>query len=237
MKTKKSITKPEARKKELSFFKFILQKEQLLDVAIIFTCCLLAYMGIRYCYPYPFTFVDSGGYVEAASKNIFYVYRPFGYSYFLQILHSITTSIHLIFFVQTFLLFLATCFLALTVKYFYIPTRKWLWYISLLFLIFTPTSFIMANWILSDLLFSVQVYLIVTLFIFIIKRNSWIAAILFVLVLFTALHVRYSATIFPFILIPFFLMKKGKVRWFVTLVSILIFCIFYFQIITDRLKK
>ena len=215
--------------KKNSFLKFILQKEQLLDFAIIFISCLLAYLVIHFLYPYPFTFSDSGGYVEAAAKNIFYVYRPFGYSFFLQILHKITPNIHLIFITQTFLLFIATSFLALTVKYFYTPNKKWLWYISLLFLIFTPTSFIMANWILSDLLFSVQIYLIVTLFIFIIKCNSWISALLYLLLLFTTLHVRYSAAIFPFVLIPFFLMKKGKVRWFVTIASILVFSFFYLQ--------
>ena len=224
------------KKREYLFFKFIAQKPQLLDLAIVLSCCLLAYIGIRYYYPYPLTMSDSGGYVEAAVKDIFYVYRPFGYSYFLQILHSITTNIHSIFIVQMFLLFLATWFLAITVKYFYKPQKKWLWYIALLFLIFTPTSFIMANWIMSDLLFSVQIYFIVALFIFIIKRKSWIATILYILVLFTALHVRYSAIIFPFILIPFFFMKKGKLRWVITLLSIVVFFVFYSQI-RNSMKK
>jgi len=220
----------------ISFYKFLLQKEQRFDILITFTLCLLAYLGIRYCYPYPFTFIDSGGYIEAAIKNQFYVYRPFGYSFFLQILHSINISIHLIFIVQTFLLFLATSFLAISVKYFYTPAKKWLWYIALLFLIFTPTSFVMANWILSDLLFSIQIYLMITLFIFIINRNDWIAALLFVLVLFTAFHVRYSATIFPFVFIPFFLMKKGKVRWFLSISTLLVFSVFYFQT-KESMKK
>jgi len=217
------------KEKGTSFFKFITKKPQILDFAIILGGCLLAYMGIKYCYPYPLTFSDSGGYVEAAMKDIFYVYRPFGYSYFLQILHAITTNIHSIFIVQTFLLFIATCFLALTVKYFYAPTKKWLWYMALSFLIFTPTSFVMANWILSDLLFSVQVYFIVSLFIFIIKRESWIATILYIILLFTALHVRYSAMVFPFALLPFFLMRKGKVRWLIILLSLLAFYVFYAQ--------
>jgi len=236
MRIKEKKTQNDNPQKSISFFKFILQKEQLFDILITFTLCLLAYLGIRYCYPYPLTFIDSNGYLDAAVKNQFYVYRPFGYSFFLQILHSINNSIHLIFIVQTFLLFLATSFLAISVKYFYAPAKKWLWYIALLFLIFTPTSFVMANWILSDLLFSVQIYLMITLFMFIINRNDWIAALLFVLVLFTAFHVRYSATIFPFMFIPFFLMKKGKLRWFLSLATLLVFFVFYFQT-KESMKK
>jgi len=228
MKVKK--TKIDSKEKRISFFKFIIQKSQMLDFAIVLGSCLLAYMGIHYCYPYPLTCPDSGGYVDAIVQNVFYVYRPFGYSYFLKILHAITTNIHAIFIVQTFLFFLATSFLALTVKYFYTPTKKWLWYVSLLFLIFTPTSFVMANWIMSDLLFSVLVYFIVSLFIFIIKRESWMAALLYILLLFAVLHVRYSAVIFPFVLMPFFFMKKGRIRWVVTLLSIVVFSVFYLQI-------
>jgi len=232
MKEKKSKKKAETKKKkrEFPFFNFMMQKSQALDFAIILGSCLLAYIGIRYFYPYPSTISDSGGYVEAAIQNIFYIYRPFGYSYFLQILHSLTTSIHSIFIVQMLLLFFATSFLAVTVKYFYTPVKKWVWYISLAFLIFTPTSFIMANWIMSDLLFSVQIYFIVSLFIFIIKRESWIAAILYILLIFTALHVRYSALVFPFALLPFFLLKKGKIRWVITLLSVVVFFVFFLQI-------
>ena len=216
--------------KEISFIKFILQKAQQVDFIIILTCYLLSYIGIRYCYPYPFSFSDSGGYVDAAVKDAFYVYRPFGYSYFLQVLHSVSTNIHFIFIVQLFLLFFATCFFAFTIKYFFTPNRKWVWYLSLSFLIFTPTSFFMANYILSDLFFAVQVYCILSLFIFIIKRKSWIAVILYILILFTALHVRYSAMIFPFILLPFFFMKKGLIRWVIMFLSIFTFSIFYSQI-------
>ena len=223
------VNKTNNKEKEISFLDFLFQRAQWLDFAIILACCLLAYIGIRHCYPYPLTFSDSSGYIDAAIKDMFYVYRPFGYSYFLQIVHSITTNIHSIFIIQLFLLFLATYFLALTVKYFFPPAKKCLWYISLLFLIFTPTSFIMANWIMSDLLFSVQVYFIILLFIFIIKRKSWVAVILYIFILFTALHVRYSAILFPFILIPFFLMGKGKIRWIVTFLSVFIFQIYYSQ--------
>ena len=223
------------KEKEISFFNFLIQKSQLLDLAILLACCLLAYIVMRCCYPYPSTYSDSGGYVDAAIKDEFYVFRPFGYSFFLQVLHSITTNIHSIFIVQLFLLFLASYFFALTIKYFFAPAKKWLWYISLSFLIFTPTSFIMANWIMSDLLFSVQIYIILLLFIFIIKRKSWIAAILYILVLFTSLHVRYSAILFPFVLIPFFIMKKGKMRWVIVILSVLTFQFFYFQ--TKRTMK
>jgi len=230
MKQKKQEQEIVQKEEKFLFLKFMIRKSQMLDFAIISVCCLLAYTGIRYCYPYPMTMVDSGGYVDAIVQNIFYVYRPWGYSWFLKTLHAVTPSIHAIFIVQLLLLFLATYFLALTVKYFYAPAKKWLWYASLLFLIFTPTLFVMANWIMSDLLFSVQIYFIVALFIFIIKRESWVAAVLYVLILFTALHVRYSAMVIPFVMIPFFIMKKGKLRWVITLLSVLAFSVFYFQI-------
>jgi len=236
MKTQKNETsknKSNTVEKSISFIGFLKQKEQLYDFAIIFGCCLLGYFVIRYFYPYPLTFSDSGGYIDAAMKDMFYVYRLFGYSYFLQIIHSITANVHSIFIIQLFLFLLATCFLAFTIKYFYAPAKKWLWYFSLLFLIFTPTSFIMANWIMSDLLFSAQVYFLVVMFIFIIKRKSWIAAILFILLLFTTLHVRYSAMVFPFVIIPFLLMIKGMLRWIITVMTVLVFYIFYTQVKTS----
>ncbi|MDR1006583.1 MAG: hypothetical protein LBL74_06935 [Bacteroidales bacterium] len=214
---------------KIKFRQFIFQKQQLSDLIIIAAICLLGYIAIKYFYPYPWTMSDSGGYVICAMDNAWSFYRPFGYSKFLQILHAISPTISFLTLVQMLLYLVSTSIFALTVKFFFTPNRKWLWYSLLCFLSFSPLAFYMINSIMSDLLFCTLIYFILTGFLFIVNRN-WTGVIIFSLALYFSLHVRYSAIIFPFLFIPFLFFIKGNIRWVSILASLAISFIFYNQI-------
>ncbi|MDR0748195.1 MAG: hypothetical protein LBF62_01325 [Tannerellaceae bacterium] len=230
MKPKKSHPKNQSSSGE-TFTAFLFHKAQRTDWLIIAGICLAAYIILKICYPYPAAvYGDSAAYVKHAMEDRFTHLRPFGYSYFLQRVYAVSASIHAVVIVQLLLYCISTASLAFTIKYFFPPVRKVVWYVLLVFLVFSPSAFFLANSFMSDVLFSALVYCMLAAFIFIVKKKSWIAAIAFCLSLFFSLHVRYSAMIFPFIFIPLLLMFRKKVcRATVILVSLLL-VVFYNQI-------
>jgi len=212
-----------------SFFAFIKDKSQWPDWILTLLCCIIGYIIIKMCYPFPATITDSGTYVHSAMNDMFSIFRPFGYSYFLQVTHALSSNIHSIFIVQMLIYFLSVIFFAFTIKYFFAPTNKVVWYILLFFFVFNPIAFYMANAILSDLLFAMLVYLMLASSIFMFKRKSWIAFICFVIFLYCSLHVRYSAMVFPVLFAVFFLMVKGNVKWVYIAATVLVTFVFYNQ--------
>lgn len=234
MNKEKQLKKNKIQKREVeSFLSFISKKAQLLDWLLLGGICLIGYIFVKYYYPYPATMSDSGGYVVNAVQDRFSFYRPFGYSYFLQFMHSISSSINTIFIVQILLYFISTTFFAFTIKYFFIPNKKYIWYILLVFLSFSPLAFFMANSIMSDMYFSSMIYFMLVGFIFIIIKKSWIGFAIFSISLFCSLHIRYSAMIFPFLLIPFLFLIKGNIKWVYIVTPIFLFFIFHAQIKRD----
>jgi hypothetical protein len=225
MNNKKNVKSPEKQKER--FLSFVFQKQQRLDWIIIAVICLIGYIVVKYFYPYPATMSDSGLYVVSAMKNRFSFYRPFGYSYFLQITHSLSSNIHTVFIFQMLLYFISTAVFAFTIKYFFFPKKKNIWYSLLVFLSFSPLAFFLSNSVMSDMIFSVAIYFMLSGFIFIIMKQNWGGAVLYLAALFCTLFIRYSAAIFPFLFIPFFLLSKKYVRWIAIVCSILIFVVFY----------
>jgi hypothetical protein len=229
MKSKKGIPKNKPLS-EKAFLVFLFHKAQRTDWLVITGISLLAYLVLKICYPYPAVMGDSGAYVESAMEDRFMHLRPFGYSGFLQIVYSVSSSIHMVFVIQLLLYAISTALFAFTIKYFFPPGKKAVWYVLLVFLVFSPSAFFLANSLMSDTLFSVLVYCMLAAFIFIVKKKSWIAATAFCLFFYFSLHVRYSAMIFPFIFIPFFLIFRHKIYWITTLLVVLIMFVFYYQI-------
>ncbi|MDH6359116.1 hypothetical protein [Parabacteroides sp. PF5-9] len=231
--------KPEDR---IPFFSFLKSKDQYLDWGIIVCCCLLGYIFLKVCHPYPATMSDSTSYVYCAQQDVFFTYRPFGYSYFLQIVHLFSASIHTLFIVQITLYALTAAGLAFTIKYFFTPINRTVWSVLLFFFVCSPLAFYMANAIMSDLLFAVTIYIMLASAVFILKRQSWIGLGLFLIALFCALHIRYSAILFPLLFMGLFLFNKGKIRWISIAAIISVTFIFYQQIKenmyeTTRLKQ
>ncbi|MDR2009044.1 MAG: hypothetical protein LBQ22_01000 [Bacteroidales bacterium] len=227
--SKKNKTKTSLRF-SFDFIKFLVKKEQLIDWGIILILCVAGYILLKMFYPYPLAVSDSLGYIHAAEQDKFYFYRPFGYSYFLQIIHAISPDVHAVFIAQMIVYFLSTSIFAFTVKYFVKPKSKIVWYLMLLTLVLSPMGFRLANSILSDLLYGGIVYLLLASFLFIILRKNWFALIVFTLLLFSSLHVRYSSMAFPVVFAALFFMVKGPVRWVGIACMFFVSALFYNQV-------
>lgn len=219
-----------------SFFSFLKAKEQRIDWVILILSCIIGYIVLKICYPYPATISDSGTYVHAAAEDMFTFYRPFGYSYFLQIVHAISGSIHAVFIVQTILYFFSVAAFSFVLKYVIPPVSSIFWRILLFLFVFSPVALYMSNALMSDLLFAVMIYFMLASFMYFIKTQGWVALSLFVLSLFFALHIRYSAIMFPVLFVCFFFMVKGKMRWIGIAMTLAVTLIFYNQVKNDMRK-
>jgi hypothetical protein len=220
----------------ITFFTFLKAKEQRIDWIILILSCIIGYIVLKICYPYPATISDSGTYVHAAAEDMFTFYRPFGYSYFLQIVHAISPSIHTVFIVQIVLYFFSVAAFSFVLKYVIPPVSSVFWRILLFFFVFSPVSFYMSNALMSDLLFAVMIYFILASFIYFVRTRGWIALCLFLVSLFFALHIRYSAIIFPALFVCFFFMVKGKMRRIGIVATLAVAFIFYNQVKKDMHK-
>lgn len=216
--------------KTLSFFTFLKSKDQRIDWIILTASCIVGFIILKICYPYPATISDSGTYVQAAADNMFSFYRPFGYSYFLRLVHGLSSSLHAVFIVQMLLYFLSASAFAFVIKYVFPPKSKILWWGLLFIFIFSPIAFYMANALMSDLLFAVMIYSMLASFIYLVKKGGWVALCLFLLSLFFALHIRYSAMMFPVLFIGLFFMVKGKIKWIGIAGTIVVTLVFYNQV-------
>lgn len=214
----------------MTFLNFLKAKDQRVDWLILISICIIGYIVLHICYPYPATMSDSATYVDAAERDSFIFYRPFGYSYFLQITHLFSSSIHAIFIIQLFIYFLSIATFSFTIKYSFPPKSKVLWRVFLFAFFFSPTAFYMANSIMSDLLFASLIFVLLASFIFIVKESSWVALAIFAITLFSLLHVRYSAIIFPVLFLLLFFMVKGSIRWVSIITTILVTFVFYYQV-------
>ncbi len=116
------MSKPNKKKQsaqvEVPFINFLKKEQNLLFIFIGIYVAI--YFLLTYLYPYPDGISDSSGYVKAALFNKEDEYRPFGYSKFLIIIHSISTSISFVVLVQYILNALASIFLIFNIKYFFI---------------------------------------------------------------------------------------------------------------------
>ncbi|WP_280645160.1 MULTISPECIES: hypothetical protein [unclassified Dysgonomonas] len=102
--------------------------------------------------------------------------------------------------------------------------------------VFSPIAFYMSNAIMSDLLFTVMIYFMLAALFYLMKKQSWIALVIFLLSLYFALHIRYSAMMFPVIFIVCFFLIKGKIRWIGICGIVIVTFLFYNQVKNDMRK-
>lgn len=226
-KNKKNI---KSKQKSFEFFKFLISKEQLPDWILMFVVCLAGYIILKICYPFPNCISDSLGYIYAAEKSQFYFYRPYGFSYFLELVHAISPSVHAVFISQMIIYFISTVIFAFTIKYFFKPRNKIVWYVLLFVFTLSPMGFRLANNILSDLIYGATIYIMIAAFIFIVKKRSWFALIALTIFLFFSLHIRYSSIIFPIVFIALLFMVKGIKKWIGIVAMVFVTFVFYNQV-------
>lgn len=192
-----------------SYFRFIIRREQLPDWAVVFLTVALGCLLVTRSYPLPAAGSDSFGYIDSALRDIFGIYRPFGYSAYLQLLHAISHSIYSIIVSQALIYSLSAGLLVLAIKKYWPPRRHWHFILFTFLAVFSPAAIFMLNAIYSDILFCSLVFIMLAMVMVFIKERSWVAIIVYAAALFCAMHARFSAMFFPLVFIPVFAIK-GK---------------------------
>lgn len=174
------------------FIQYLRTKEQKREITIlsVLICCLG--IVLYQLYPFPFTYPDTGAYVLSAQSGAFNIYRPMGYSYYLQMVHQISSNITFVFIISYFLNAVSSLFFLYSFKYLIDLRNKYIFY-SICFLVFlSPTILFTTNFLMSDGLFTTLTIFFLTTAAWVINcKNSWMIVLhLFSFVL--LYNVRYA---------------------------------------------
>ena len=217
-----------------SFWRFCFSKEQLPDWLLAILCTAAGCLVMLFYFPYPSITSDSGGYLYAAIHDQFIAYRPFGYSFFLQLLHKLSHSIYSIIVGNAVLYALSAGLLLVAVKKYFPPRKTALFRLFEVLVIMSPTSIAMLDTALSDTLFCSMVFVMLTMSMVMIHEGSWTALLIYLLAFFAALHTRYSAMFFPLAFLPVLLLGgKAPLRIATGVLALATFALFYVQVCSN----
>jgi protoporphyrinogen oxidase len=141
---------------------------------------------------------DSYVYLESAYWNMDINTYPIGYSKFLRVFSTFTTSDTALVAFQYLLLQCSALFFLFSFFYFYRPGRL-IQGILLVFFLFNPFFLYLGNYILSDALFIPLSITWFTLLLWILQRPTTRLLVIQCLVLFLAFTVRYNALFYPLV--------------------------------------
>lgn len=231
---RKTNNKPTPELKRDSYWQFLFQKPQLADWLTILLSCLVGYILIRVCYPTPATYSDAFSYVAAAESDQFSIYRPFGYSMFLQIVHALSHSMQAVIASQFILYAFSLGLFLLAVKRYYPILQTWLRSLLEVVITLAPTVIYMLNALMSDALFCCLIFIMLAMLLVLIHDDSWVAAGIYLAAFFCSLFVRYSAMFFPIAIIPILLWAAKPIqRWVTIALTCALFGVFYQNITTN----
>lgn len=220
------------------FWKFVVQKQQIVDWAVCLLTCVVGFLFIRHCYPYPATFSDSFSYVAAAADNQFSIFRPFGYSAFLRFLHPISNSLGFVVVMQFVCYFISVSLLVLALKKYY-PLKSYIRIPLEIIIVFSPAAIYMLNALMSDALFCCSIFVMLAMLLVVINDSSWkwVAALVYLVAFNCSLYLRYSAMFFPLAFIPVLLFVKPQwLKWSTIAMTAILFGVFY-QNISNNMEK
>lgn len=199
-----------------SFFRFLREKEQRRELCILAGLFLLSGILLHVLYPYPFVFSDSGAYLLGASQDYFNIYRPSGYSRYLQLLHGISPKIGFVFFTTYALTSIGILLLLFSVKYLFGIRNKAIFYPLCLLAWLSPRIFFSCNFLMSDGLFHfLTVYFLLTALWLVFSKNKLFIP-LHLLTFMLLYQVRYSGmfylpvSILALALSPAFLQRSQR---------------------------
>jgi hypothetical protein len=220
------------------FYNFLNQKEHRYELLVI-TGLYIAFLFIFFTlYPLPSTLTDSANYVYCAKTMQPGGYRPFGYSWFLNAIHIFSSSIKFVTLTQFFITAFSTTLFIYTLKYFYKPASKLLWYTFILLAVAAPPTLYMAHALLSDSLFCFLTLMWVITAIWVIHTRSIILFLLHLLMLYWALEVRYTGLFYPAFSILITITSFDKIYYRLGLSVLCIFTAVYFYKSTkSEMKK
>lgn len=160
--------------KDIHFFTFLKKREQRQELYALGTILLFIGIALQWAYPHPFNYPDSGTYLLGAAINYFNVYRPQGYSHYLQLLHSINGNITFVFWATYVLTGISTLLLLFSAKYL-LNLQKWTFRTICLLSITSPSILFSSNFLMSDGLFNLLTMLWLTTGMWLIKsRKRWL---------------------------------------------------------------
>lgn len=231
----KTINNPQT--KSDNYWLFLFQKAQVIDWLTIAISAIVGYIFIRICYPTPATYSDAFSYVAAAAADQFSIYRPFGYSAFLQLVHVFSHSIQAVIVAQFVLYTLAMGLFLLALKRYYPIKQTWLRVLIEIIATLAPTCIYMLNALMSDALFCCLILIMLAMLLVVIYDNSWLAAGIYLATFFACLFVRYSAMFFPLAFIPILILAgKPILRWTTIVLTCILFAVFY-QNISSNMQQ
>jgi len=194
------------------------KKEQKNDLLFIIIFYVLAFIILKYLYPYPDGISDSGSYVAAAISKVYDGYRPFGYSRFLILVHNYSSSISFLVFLQYFINVIASIFFIFSLKYFFTPKNNYVFLGTLIVSLCSILTIYLTNSVLSDSLFSSLTILWVTFNMWFIRNQKVFirAGLLFLIfvTLYFLVSLRYTGIIYFLIelfLILYLLLRQNKI--------------------------
>ncbi|MDR6338977.1 hypothetical protein HNQ91_002028 [Filimonas zeae] len=178
-------------------FVFVHYKQQLLFSILGMLTLFIVY---KILYPFPDTYVDSFHYLSLAEDGNYISVWPMGYSYFLRAVHFITPS-HLFLITVQFALLQGAClWMAFTLFYLFQPDER-LKNAVLIFLVFNPMSYYLANLISSDVFFAALSVAWLTILVKMLYEAQYWHILLQGPLLAYLFLVRYQAAYYPIIMI------------------------------------
>lgn len=174
-----------------SFLKFLVDKSQRIDCAIICGLFVAILIFLKIYYPYPQTETDSGNYILSAATGKINGYRPYGYSGFMSFFHGLSADVRFLVTWQWFLTFISVTFFLFTVKFIFRSLPRVAFYILCLICILNPSVIFMDAYIMSDSLFVSLTLLFLTTCIWIIYSGGYVAMVANLLLLWWCMDTRY----------------------------------------------
>lgn len=211
-----------------SYLRFITRRAQLVDWAVIFLTVAVGCVLVTLSYPLPNTGSDSFGYLDAAIKDKFSAYRPFGYSAYLQFLRFFSHSIYTVIVSHALIYALSAGLMLLAVKKYWPPRHHAVFIVFTVLAVFSPVAVFMLDTIYSDILFCSLIFIMLAMAMVFLMEESWVALVIYAVALFCSMHTRYSAMFFPLVFIPVFALKgKRAMRIASVGLTVAAFLVFY----------
>ncbi len=225
------------KKRSGTFKDFLLEKDQLTELITGLVVFIVLMIVFQQYYPYTVLTGDSGDYILRAKERSMGLFRPYGYSFFLYMLHSISDQISVIIYGQSILYFLSTSFLVFTVKFFF-AGKKIVFRVFYFLMIFNLLALYSNVLLMSDSLFySVSLIYIATLIWFYHTNKIWIFIVNLIILLFL-LNIRYVALIYPILYVLFFVITGFNRRNIVlSIIPFILSFVFYKNVSSNMEKK
>ena len=175
---------------------------------------------LKFIYPFPnFMPPDSDSYIHAAKENLDINFWPIGYSKFLRLVSSFTTSDDIVVWLQYILLQASTFYLLFTFRYFLKPAPK-VFNIIFWSTVLNPAIPLISNYISSDSLFISLTLIWIAQLWRILYKPSPTNIYANILVVLFAFMTRYNAIYYPIVSTVIILSSKSK--WKVKAGSIIV---------------